>query len=266
MDTLPYIGKQLLDAVDNILPGPKGNPDRKIRFEEHVFRSAVEFATAMKTSATVYDFDRQLTQESWFTQLPLSSSALNDCTLINIDTRETIKADKARALEKENSSARKVLLLAPGLLRCDPGKQAKRLTTDVFCISVNAPIGAPDVTLNSIDQESVGNLSSESSNSSEIPLSSDRRMKRHKSQESVKSQDTIKSLNPQAMKPKVKRIMKGKQAETLTSQPGRRAEEAIDLCKAEEKEIHPQQMEDVSSSTPKWNQLLKNDEETSRFF
>ncbi|KAL9031250.1 MAG: hypothetical protein Q9196_000718 [Gyalolechia fulgens] len=138
--TMLAMTEAVLEAVDAILPGHEDDLGRKIRFEERVLRPAVDLAVAMKTSITLYSFSNYLTHESRLKQVPLPSFALQGYRMINIDTRETLRAEKASKLDNDGVVGYQVLLLAPGLHRLDSRTPAKRLTPDVVCVKVGSVV------------------------------------------------------------------------------------------------------------------------------
>ncbi|KAI4168860.1 MAG: hypothetical protein LQ343_006073 [Gyalolechia ehrenbergii] len=158
----------VLEAVNTILPGGEDDPGRKIRFEEWVLRPAVDLAVGMKTSATSYSFSDRMTHESRLKQLPLSSFAQEGYCMINIDTRETMRANKGIQLESDGVIGHQVLLLAPGLNRCDLGNLVKRLTPDVVCVKVGPVPEQARPHLESTDKASPVHCRAESASSGEL--------------------------------------------------------------------------------------------------
>ncbi|KAI4088681.1 MAG: hypothetical protein LQ344_005919 [Seirophora lacunosa] len=134
-DFVPIIGKTILDRVDTILPGLQDYPNRAQLLCDRVVQPAVDLATARETSATFYSFSSPLTPETWFGKSLLPLHEFNKYEMIDVNTGGVIKK---RNIATEDA-IEQVLLLAPGLVRCDPGMPQKHLTLTIICVKVIHP-------------------------------------------------------------------------------------------------------------------------------
>lgn len=134
-DFVPIIGKTILDRVDTILPGLQDYPNRAQLLCDRVVQPAVDLATARETSATFYSFSSPLTPETRFGKSLLPPHEFNKYEMIDVNTGGVIKK---RNIATEDA-IEQVLLLAPGLVRCDPGMPQKHLTLTIICVKVIHP-------------------------------------------------------------------------------------------------------------------------------
>lgn len=116
-------------------PGLYRDQTRIECFRQTVIEPALDLAVAVRTSTAMYEFNGSMVQHSRFDRTPLRRCALVSYTMIDIETRETIRAGRMLA-KSNNITAEQVLLLAPSLQRCDPGKPVKCLTPDAICVKV----------------------------------------------------------------------------------------------------------------------------------
>ncbi|KAL8721398.1 MAG: hypothetical protein Q9225_001913 [Loekoesia sp. 1 TL-2023] len=141
-----FVGREILRTAGIILPGRWDDPARTERFHHRVLVPAMDLAVIMKTSATPYGFSERMTAKSQFAQFPLRPRGLSNCTMVDVDTRETLKANRTYNVDDRDLVVEQVLLLAPGLLRCDLGKPPKRLTPDIVCVKPGRPNSAEEHT------------------------------------------------------------------------------------------------------------------------
>ncbi|KAL9010692.1 MAG: hypothetical protein Q9173_004400 [Seirophora scorigena] len=148
---VPMVGEAILDRVDTALPRLEDHPDRAQLLCDRVVEPAVEFAIAMKTSTTSYGFSSPFTPETRFVKSLVHPHESKYYRMIDVNTRGVIKMgniDPRDAVER-------VLLLAPGLVRCDPGVPQKHLTPTIICVKVIHPEA---VLSGNSDRESSGPL------------------------------------------------------------------------------------------------------------
>ncbi|KAL8650205.1 MAG: hypothetical protein Q9210_003963 [Variospora velana] len=134
-DSMSIVEEGILEHVNTILPRLHNQPDRAQLLCERVLEPAFELAIAIKTSATPYCFSSPFTLETRFMKLPLQPHESKNYTMINVNTRGMIRT----ASMDTKDEVERVLLLAPGLVRRDPGKPEKRLTPSVICVKVVHP-------------------------------------------------------------------------------------------------------------------------------
>ncbi len=105
-------------------------------FKSRILDPAFDLATAIKTSATRYNFSERMTHELQFEHHALKSYHWDSHTMVNIATRSTLKKEKVIGND-DAIVAQKILLVAPGLVRYLTGSTIPhRLTPDVVCVMV----------------------------------------------------------------------------------------------------------------------------------
>ncbi len=125
---------ELLADIEKTLPKLRRCLGRMERLRHRVIEPALDFAVAIRTSATCYAFSCRMTSEVRFAQKDFGALDSNNCIMINVDTRQTVKVDKASF---DGANIKRVLLLSPALQRKDAGKAVKYLTPDRVCVKVD---------------------------------------------------------------------------------------------------------------------------------
>ncbi|KAI4116637.1 MAG: hypothetical protein LQ345_002982 [Seirophora villosa] len=134
-ELVPMVGEAILNSVDSMLPGLQDQPDRAQLLCDRVVEPAFDLAIAMKTSATSYGFSSSFTRETRFMKSLVHPHESKSYRMIDVNTRGVIKMgniDPGDAVER-------LLLLAPGLVRCNPGMPQKHLTPTIICVKVIHP-------------------------------------------------------------------------------------------------------------------------------
>ncbi|KAL8961016.1 MAG: hypothetical protein Q9193_002369 [Seirophora villosa] len=131
----PRIGEAILNGVDSLLPRLEDQPDRAQLLRDRVVEPAFDLAIAMKTSATSYGFSSSFTPETRFRKSLVDPHESKNYRMIDVDTRGVIKMSN---IDPEDAVER-LLLLAPGLVRCNPGMPPKHLTPTIICVKVIHP-------------------------------------------------------------------------------------------------------------------------------
>ncbi|KAL8987125.1 MAG: hypothetical protein Q9177_003644 [Variospora cf. flavescens] len=134
-DSMSLVEERILALVNTILPRLQDQPCRAQLFLERVVEPAFELAIAIKTSATSYGFSCPFTLGTQFMKLRVHPHESSNHTMINVNSREVVR----KASMDTKDEVERVLLLAPGLVRRDPGRPEKHLTPTIICVRVVHP-------------------------------------------------------------------------------------------------------------------------------
>lgn len=132
---MSLVEERILALVNTILPRLQDQPCRAQLFLERVVEPAFELAIAIKTSATSYGFSCPFTLGTQFMKLRVHPHESSNHTMINVNSRGVVR----KASMDTEDEVERVLLLAPGLVRRDPGKPEKSLTPTIICVRVVHP-------------------------------------------------------------------------------------------------------------------------------
>ncbi|KAL8707786.1 MAG: hypothetical protein Q9220_007238 [cf. Caloplaca sp. 1 TL-2023] len=134
-------GVEIFERANRMLPASAKHDAsaRKKSFEKAVLRPAFDLAITMQTSSVDYHFSELPTNEQQLKTSDVRTHRLTTCTMINIDTRQTVRKLIATGIDDDSIVGTQVLLLAPGLIRDKLGRNARRLTSDVICVKVADP-------------------------------------------------------------------------------------------------------------------------------
>ncbi|KAL8880378.1 MAG: hypothetical protein Q9192_008034, partial [Flavoplaca navasiana] len=126
------VGPSILCSAEKILPSCHEDEHQKRQesFQLQVLEPAFDLAVAMKTSSVCYEFTECFTRETQLKTVPMKNYHYDYCTMIDIDTRKSLKKiGKGRNGDKA-IGANQVLMLAPGLIR-RADDDTKKLTPEM---------------------------------------------------------------------------------------------------------------------------------------
>lgn len=132
------IGVSILRSAEKILPSCHEDEHRKRQesFQLQVLEPAFDLAVAMKTSSVCYEFTECFTRETQLKTFPMKNYHYDYCTMIDIDTRKSLKKIPKGHNGDKAIGADQVLMLAPGLIR-RAGDETKKLTPEMVCVKVD---------------------------------------------------------------------------------------------------------------------------------
>ncbi|KAL8916868.1 MAG: hypothetical protein Q9208_008300 [Pyrenodesmia sp. 3 TL-2023] len=135
---------EILTVVEDILPQPSDIQSRLEKLRDGVIKPALDLAAAIMTSATPYGFSRRMTPDTRYAHRAIQyrDLAINRCKMIDINTRGPVRVSKVPLHGSDETIAEEVLLLAPALLRRDPGRPEKTLTPERICVKMVQPAQA----------------------------------------------------------------------------------------------------------------------------
>ena len=111
------------------------------RLLDEVVQPAVELAVKIQMSSATYDFRPKMDAVPLLDNCIFSQKHLLSMKLVDIATGKTLKADSPVQANEKGEIGTRVMMLAPALYRCDPGKDPLLLVKPTFVVQLYKPLG-----------------------------------------------------------------------------------------------------------------------------
>ncbi|KAL8974352.1 MAG: hypothetical protein Q9197_001397 [Variospora fuerteventurae] len=108
---------------------------------DKVIQPAVELAVKIQISSATYDFRPKMDAVPLLDNCIFSQKHLSSMKLVDIATGKTLKADSPVQANEKGEIGTRVMMLAPALYRCDPGKDPLLLVKPTFVVQLYKPLG-----------------------------------------------------------------------------------------------------------------------------
>lgn len=129
---------RLFSTLKNKFPGLIDEPKSKSRLHHDVSRYAAQLEASIHQSSTNYHFQRTRKPECYHG--PIKNTDLTGRTFIDVETRKTLKPDSPMIPDRDGYIGRPLILIEPGLDRCDVGGKKTRLRQPNYLIKLHTPL------------------------------------------------------------------------------------------------------------------------------
>ncbi|KAL9007662.1 MAG: hypothetical protein Q9173_007119 [Seirophora scorigena] len=108
---------------------------------DKVVQPAVQLADKIQISSATYDFRPKMDELQLLDDCIFSQEHLSSYKLVDVATGKTLRADSPVQANEKGQIGTPVMMLAPALYRCDPGKDPLLLVKAVFVVQLYKPLG-----------------------------------------------------------------------------------------------------------------------------
>ncbi|KAL9000688.1 MAG: hypothetical protein Q9169_000724 [Polycauliona sp. 2 TL-2023] len=131
---------QIFDEMARYFPVVKEEGGNTILWES-VIRPAVTLAKKIQSSPTRYEFVPTVASLARFQYCNVQQNRLSNNKLIDVVSRKTLKASSSIRTDEKGSIGTQIMILAPALYRCDPGKDPLLLVKETDLVKLHTPLG-----------------------------------------------------------------------------------------------------------------------------
>lgn len=115
------------------------------RFYDQIFSVAVRLGIDIKSSSAYYGYSQDITKEPIFERKIISRSLADNMIMIDLKTGQIVK------MKSPDSVIEQILLIAPALMRCIPGKDRKWLSKEIAGVEVHPTKPSPSIKVQASD-------------------------------------------------------------------------------------------------------------------
>ncbi|KAL9609804.1 MAG: hypothetical protein Q9167_005458 [Letrouitia subvulpina] len=130
------VARGIFEALHPLFPLLKENNSAFERFYKQIFSVAVGLVNDIKSSSTQYIYSRPTTVASIFRRRPVTRQGAENMILLDPRTGKKMKNNTLFNAIEPKMVVEQVLMMAPALIRCEPGKNRKWLSKEIVCVDV----------------------------------------------------------------------------------------------------------------------------------
>ncbi|KAI4195682.1 MAG: hypothetical protein LQ346_003375 [Caloplaca aetnensis] len=133
--------RSIFERVAEYLPIIINSQQSLNSLRNRVVAPAAKLADTIRTSSTTYEFKYTTKMLLSITAYNVTQQNLSGYRLVDIDTRKTLKPDSPVEASGNGQIGSGIMVLAPALYRCDPGREALQIVKATFLIQLFKPLG-----------------------------------------------------------------------------------------------------------------------------